>query len=361
MKKTCIFAVILCLALLLSACGAKGGAASSSYLNDSGYYYVDKQDGYYDAPQESMTGGVSSSPSMASSASSGGYYSEPGKTSDATTSLSSADSSALDGRKMIKNGNFTVETLEYEKTIAELEALINRCGGYIQNSYVSGKSALDSDAYSARYANYTVRIPADGFSSFEDGLAACGSVLDRQVYIREVTDQYYDTEAHIKTLQAEEEQLLSLLSNAKELEGIIKIHDRLSDVRYQIESLQGTLRRLDNQISLSTITITIQEVREITRVREVPKTLGERISDRFAESWHAITSAVKNIVVFLVGDLLLIVFWCALIVAAILLIRHFVRKAKKKAAKKTSDAKDTKDAAENSEKAEASDGTKFVQ
>ena len=327
MKKTCIFAIILCLALVFSACGAKG-ATGGAYLTDAGYYY-EKEDYAYDAPSAGgSTGGISSAPSM--SASSGLAYNESSGKTSGTASLSTADSSALDDRKMIKNGTFTLETLEYEKSIAALEDLINRCGGYIQNSYVTGKSALDSDAYSARYATYTVRIPADGFSSFEGGLEACGSVHDRQVYIREVTDQYYDTEAHIKTLQAEEEQLLSLLSNAKELEGIIKIHDRLSDVRYQIESLQGTLRRLDNQISLSTITITVQEVREITRVREVPKTLGERISDRFAESWHAITSAVKDIVVFLVGDVLLIVFWCGLIVAAILVIRHFIKKGKKK-------------------------------
>lgn len=338
MKKLSLLALALSLVLVFSACGAAMSAdnitdaaypsfpvanAYSSPTSAGGNYYYDGYFDAYDKPMEDFADAAYNEPGLAAPAS--GAYNE---SAELTSSGTGAN---LEGRKIIKNGTFSLETLEYEKTVEAIDALVQGCGGYIQSSVVSGSPAIKNNGYySRRRADYVIRIPSEGFNSFQYALDDCGVVTSRQEYINEVTDHYYDTEAHLKALQAEEEQLLELMKQATELDAIIMLHSSLSDVRYQIESLQGTLRRLDNQIAYSTITLYVQEVSEPTRVREMPKTLGERISDRFLETWNGIVSFLKDFVVFFAGNIIVIALWVIIITAAVLIIKRLCKKGKKK-------------------------------
>ena len=311
MKKIRAISLICILALLLCSCSAKmatNDAATGSYnqgttsggSTGSGIIY----DKGYDSGA-SMDSAAPSAPELG-----GGF-----------------DSTKLEDsqRKLIKNGNFTLETLEYEKTINAIEDLISSVGGYVQNSNVSGTGAITSGGSQMRRATYTVRLPAADFGNFEEGLAACGSVLSRNVYVEEVTDYYYDSEARLSSLQTQEKQLLALMEKADKLDVIIQLQNELSNVRYQIESLQGTLRRLDSQIAYSTVNITIREVYEPTIVQAPPKTLGQRISYTFSNTWDSIVSSAEDFVVFVAGNILVLIFWAAVIAAAVIVVKVIIR------------------------------------
>ncbi|MBQ2865903.1 MAG: DUF4349 domain-containing protein [Clostridia bacterium] len=317
MKKIRLISLICVLTLLLCSCGAKNDlAASDSAMNGSNVYYDKSYDadyGYNSAPEASYP---TKDDALAGS--------------DISGSGVDADKIAESERKLIKNGNFTIETLEYEKTINAIEDLIASVGGYVQNSNVSGTGAISSGYAQMRKATYTVRLPADDFGSFEEGLSACGSVLSRYVYVDEVTDYYYDSEARLKSLQLQEEQLMELMGKADKLEVIIQLQQELSNVRYQIESIQGTLRRLDSQIAYSTVTITIREVYESTVIQTPPKTLGQRISYTFSNTWDDIVDGVEDFVVFVAGNILLLVFWGAVITVAVIFVVRRIRRRKTK-------------------------------
>lgn len=318
--------VIVCLLLFTACSSAKGETAMSPGVNDFGgktEAAVDK-DIYYDAPSMDI------------------MPEEPGASMDTSTVSSASTDSLLSDRKLIKNGTFTLETLEYDKTITAIEQLAVSSGGYVQDSTVRGTGAVSYGySYQLRYAKYVIRIPADSFGSFEASLSQCGSILSRNVNVNEITDYYYDTDARLKSLQAQESQLLALLEKADYLDAIIQLQEELGNVRYEIESLQGTLRRLDNQIAFSTITINVNEVSEPTVVTVAPKTLGERISYTFSSTWYSLTESVKDFIVFFLGNIIVIAIWIVIIVAAVLIIRYSIERRRKNALKAKSE--ETKD------------------
>ena len=320
MKKIRVLSLVFLCVFLFAACSStsKNAMYESAVGSSSSDYYGDKN--YYDAPMEVAP----ESPDMTEDA------------LDASGSSVSPDI-IVSNRKLIKNGSFTIETLNYEKTVAAIEQLVESCGGYIQNSNVNGTGAATYGKGSQlRYATYTIRIPAEGFGNFEYALASCGSILKRNVNVNEVTDYYYDSEARLKSLQTQETQLLELLEKADYLDAIIQLQKELSNVRYQIESLQGTLRRLDNQIALSTITIYVSEVTEPTITTEAPKTLGQRISYTFKSTWHDIIEWAKDFIVFFLGNIVIIAIWCVIIAGAFFTIKHLIKR-KKRAISKTDD------------------------
>lgn len=231
-------------------------------------------------------------------------------------------------RKIIQNADFSMETLHYDDTVRKIEALAERSGGYVESSQTTGTGALD-DYYRARWASFTIRIPADGLGSFAEALAQYGSITNSNFYTEEVTEYYYDVEAHLRSLQLQEERLLEILSKAEMLNDVITLESSLADVRYQIESLQGSLRRLDSLIAMSTVNISVQEVYEYTPEQGRAKGLGERISAEFSRSIAAIRNTGESVLVFVLGNILVIAFWVAVIVLAVVVVRRRLRGRKK--------------------------------
>lgn len=316
MKKIRVFSLVFLCLLLFTACAtstketAYDSAVQMPSKEDVGYkdFYTPPMEVAPEAPEASF---------------------------DSSSGNNANTDSLISERKLIKNGTFTLETLEYDKTVSAIEQLVSSCGGYIQDSNVRGTGAIAyGKGNQLRYATYTIRIPAEGFSSFEESLASCGSILKRNVNVNEVTDYYYDSEARLKSLQTQESQLLTLLEKADYLDAIIQLQKELGNVRYQIESLQGTLRRLDSQIALSTVTIHVNEVSEPTIVTIAPKTLGQRISYAFKDTWYNIVDSIKDFIVFFLGNIIIIAIWVVVIVSAILVIKHAIKRRKHKSSKR---------------------------
>ena len=253
---------------------------------------------------------------------------ENGAAAEMTGEGAGLDASAAETeRKIIQNADFSLETLDYDQTVAAIETLVEQSGGYVESSQTTGSGAT-GDYYQARWAHFTVRVPAEGLQDFGGALSGCGSVTNSSYYTEEVTDYYYDTEAHLRSLELQEERLLEILSKAEQLSEVIELENSLADVRYQIESLQGALRRLDSQIAMSTVNISVQEVYEYSPEQGMPKGLGERIANEFARSMASMRRTAENIVVFVAGNIVGLALLAAVAAGAIVLIR---RRRKKRA------------------------------
>ncbi len=91
-----------------------------------------------------------------------------------------------------------------------------------------------------------------------------------------------DLESHKKALVTEQDRLLELMEQAETVEDIITIEGRLSEVRYQIESMESQLRTYDNKVDYSTVYLYINEVRRYSPSEEAG--VGERIKSGFLKS-----------------------------------------------------------------------------
>ncbi|WP_461206370.1 DUF4349 domain-containing protein [Clostridium sp. DL1XJH146] len=229
-----------------------------------------------------------------------------------------------DGRKIIKTYYFDLETKEFEKTNTAINNKVQAVGGYIENSNISGNSIYqeyEHDSY--RYASFTLRIPRDKVDEFIGQLGDVGNVRNSSNESQDKTYEYFDTEAHLKSLEIQEERLLTLLQKSGELSDIIEIERELADVRYQIESLTGTLRKWDDLVNYSTINIEVREVKEITP--ETPEDFLGQVREGFSNSLHSLYKLCKNLIyVLIVGIPYIVVL--AIIVAIVGAIRKKTNK-----------------------------------
>ena len=230
------------------------------------------------------------------------------------------ESVAVSNRKLIKTVNMDVETKDYDGLVANLEEQIVDMGGYIESLNVYGGSE--------RHASITARIPATKLDGFVKQIGEVANVTSRRESVEDVTLQYVDLDSHTRMLEEEQERLLAFLENATTIEEIISIESRLSEVKYQLESMKSQLRTFDNQIDYSTVHISIDEVIELTPVMEL--SAGERIAQGFAKSVANVLYGIKEFFIELIINIPYIIVWVIVIGIILLVTRVFIKLSDKR-------------------------------
>lgn len=234
------------------------------------------------------------------------------------------------GRKLIKEVSLEVETEEYSALSQALTEQITKLGGYVQSFSTSGNDRNGD----SRYGQIQARIPKERLDEFIKTVEGSSNVTYRQETVTDVTLQYVDLESRKNALLTEQERLLELMEQAETVEDLISIESRLSEVRYQLESMESQLRTFDNQIDYSTVYINITEVIRLTPVTGNKMSAWERIRTGFAENVYAVGVGISE---FCIGFLisLPILFVVLVIVLILLAIVMLVRRiGKKRRAKK---------------------------
>ena len=297
-----------------------------------GFTYLTTMTSCGAAPMESLNKGDSwyAEDSMAGTADDyfGDYEMEMPTKEESITADSQGNTTQndLSARKMIRTANLSVETKTFDEFMAKLEANILAMGGYLSSSSINGQSYHYEKV---RYANLTVRIPADTYDAFVSGIAGYGNVTARNESVNDVTMAYVDTESRIKAYETEYQTLLEILEKASNLDDVLIIQNRITEVTYQLESYRSQLRKYDDLISYCTVHLNVSEVVELTEIKEPPKTVLERMGQGLSDTWKGITEDAEDFAVGFVSALPLLVIWAALIVLAVVIVKSTVAKRKK--------------------------------
>ena len=214
--------------------------------------------------------------------------------------------------------------------------LVGRYDGWIESSSISGSNYYQKakGTASTRDASFTLRIPSRRFNELMESLSALGNIPYSHIYTENVTSQYVDTQARLKAYQTQEARLLEMMELAESVEDVIIIEDRLTELRYRIESLQSTLNNWDRRVSYSTVSLTVKEVREYTP------------EDALKQGFRNAGQIIKDLLVFLIEILPVLIILIPVVWLLIWLIKKVFRldgsrararreaRAAKKAAKK---------------------------
>lgn len=327
MKKSGCFTGMLAvvMALVMTACGAAGDTArpaNGGSMSEATSY--EPSISYEDMEYAMDSIGMNSSYSARTEE---GY--EPADAPEADPDVTGQQSD----RKLIRTVNMSVETKEYDAVTDTIERRITELGGYIESMESYNGSAY-SGYRSNRNSSITARIPAGQLNVFLGEISEISNVVRRTENVQDVTLEYVDMASHKKTLQAEHDRLLQLMEQAETIEDIITIEQRLSNVQYQIESMEAQLRTFDNKVDYSTVYLDVSEVQELTPVQE--ETLWERISGGFMEDLKGIGHGGLEILVWLAVHIPTILLWAIVIALFILWIRWYMKRSRQKAQKKAS-------------------------
>ena len=299
--------------LSLTACGSSSnGSYGISDLKDADYAVASNEAA---ASEVSAEGGFGMTEG----------YDSAGNAQDTGTTVPEETATTAD-RKLIKTVNMDVETREYDKLLSAVENKVTELGGYIESLDAYNGSTYYSYR-STRNANLTIRIPKDRLEEFQNTVSELGNVTSRSENVQDVTLTYVDLQSHRDALRTEQERLLQLLEQAESVEDIITIEQRLSDVRYQLESMESQLRSYDNRVDYSTVYLYIDEVEVYTPVEE--EAVWERISTGFVDSLKNIGEGLKEAAIWFVIHIPYLVIW-AIVIAVIVLILKKIKKRTKR-------------------------------
>lgn len=138
---------------------------------------------------------------------------------------------------------------------------------------------------------FTVRVAPDQFDALLVALADIADQVDyRRVTVQDVTEQYVDTEARLRSQQAAEAQYLAILERSGSIEEVLAVQRRLDEVREEIERSQGRLRYLDNQIGLSTVTVSLYQQTDYSLAASPG--FFSQVGDALADGWRGVLAFV---------------------------------------------------------------------
>ena len=217
--------------------------------------------------------------------------------SDGEGSAEIKENTSASGRKLIRNVSLSMETLEFESFVAVLQQKVAEADGYIESSTVNGNSYNYSRS---RSASFTCRIPSAKLDAFLSAVDGIGNVTYSYEDQKDVTLNYVDTEARIASLQTEYDRLLELLAQAESVDTIIMLEQRLSDVRYQLESYKSQLRTYDNLVDYSTVEISVDEVQRVSSPEE--EGVFARIQSGFSDSLYSVGTGLVDFFVWFVAN-----------------------------------------------------------
>ena len=224
-------------------------------------------------------------------------------------------------RKLIRTFNLDAETTDFDNLVTQLQQETQNLGGYVESSYVNGNSYYTENS---RYASLTLRIPKDKTNDFLGTVGEMANVTSRSENVEDVTLTYTDLKSHVEALQAEQEQLMKLMEQAKTVEDTMSIQSRLTDVRYELESYMSQLKVYDNQVDYDTVNISIQEVRNETPTGEL--SIGQKMLNGLENSLRAIAESAKNLCIWFVASIPYFVILFAVIFAVVSIIKKIRKK-----------------------------------
>lgn len=236
----------------------------------------------------------------------------------------------LNERKMIRSANITVEVENFDAAYGKLNTFILGVGFIQETNINTEKVFFDNKQKLIKRGTIVLRVDKNKFDTVLNNIKGIGDVYNWNINGQDVTDKFVDIESRLKLLKLEEAKLLDYLSKLTDLDKIFKFESQLTNIRQQIESLSGNLKKMGDLVELSTITINMNE-KSPTQVDPVkPKTYGQRLLDNLKGSLKGIVNFCGELLIIFVAALPALLL-LGLIAVIILFVYKRVPKKKKQA------------------------------
>ena len=234
--------------------------------------------------------------------------------------------------KIIYTADANIETVDFDKSVSEVYSLLDMYGGFIENSFVGGANYYEKyyDYQTYRNARFTLRVPVDSFNALIDSLDKLGNVTSRSSNAENITAQFTDNESRLATYRTEETRLLAMLEKADTVTDMITIESRLSEIRYQIETITSQLRNWQNQVDYSTVQLWINEVEKLSEQKPVQQTYWQQTGDGLMSTLKNVGRFFTDLFKWIIVSLPVLIILAAICLVVILLIRRSAKKRRKK-------------------------------
>jgi len=225
-------------------------------------------------------------------------------------------------RHIIRRGSINLAVEDSREKVDRVRDIVREFNGFIDSTSVY---EIREGQYGARM---TIRVPEDAFEEVITRLENLGKATDVRTELEDVTDRYIDLRSRLNSQEAQEARLIEILDMAETVEEVLEVEKELQRVRGEIESMSARLDQLEDQITYSTINISLREetIPTGTISPQAFDNLGNKISEAFTGGINFIFNAASFMVIVFSAILPTLV--VLIIIAAIiwLIIRRYIKK-----------------------------------
>jgi hypothetical protein len=218
--------------------------------------------------------------------------------------------------KVIKDGQMGIKVTDLEKTKTRIDSLVARNGGYYANESLSNYDSESS-------YNLKIRIPSKNLDKFILGIESGKSqILYKNIEVRDVTEEFIDLETRLENKRNYLIRYNELLKQAKTVKDILEIEEKTRAIEEEIESTEGRLKYLGDQVDFSTLELRISKEKDFKFIPSNKTHFGERLKQSLSNGWH-------GFVEFFLFLLKLWPFWIILIIIIPVWKRYRTKKKNK--------------------------------
>lgn len=185
-------------------------------------------------------------------------------------------------RKLIISVDLSINSKDIEKSYKSIEEKVKEYKGYFENI----------DSYKYRYF-IGLRIPKDNLYNFLEFIENNQNVQNKNINTEDITENYYDIENRIKNREALLDKFRNYLKEAKNIEEILSVEDRINNLTYEIERMKGNFENLTSLIEYSKVNITIKNPEAMRR--------NVNFYDKFLYTINFLKYFFSSIIFFLIG------------------------------------------------------------
>lgn len=221
-------------------------------------------------------------------------------------------------RKIIYKATLWLSVEDFGATEKGITELVKQSGGYV------AQFSEDRRYGDMRGGQWVLRVPTDRFDEVLDGASQLGVPTNREVTAEDITEEYVDLSARLKSKQGIEARLLELVkTKAGEVKDIVAVETELGRVREEIERIEGRLRFLADRVALTTITIHAHEQRGF---RPEQATLSGKIASTFWASLDGMRTLAEAALLAAVALGPWLVLLALVVVPLIVLLKRLTRR-----------------------------------
>lgn len=217
---------------------------------------------------------------------------------------------------VLRSAERSIETANYDADFMWLQDLVAEYDAWFEERTVTVPSEENKAA--GRVAGAVVRVPSDRLDDFLTELDQLGKTVMRSESAEDVTGRYVDTRSRLDALQMQKDKLNEMLVGCENVDELIAIDDKLTEVIAAMESLTGDLRRWESQRSYSRVTLTLTEL--VAAPAETASPLSERMKTGFDESVQWLGEFGQDALVVLASAAPRLVIWVPAAVLVVILL-----------------------------------------
>lgn len=262
-----------------------------------------------------------------------GQTGESTETTESTEGSENRTQVSAPERMLIRTANYSIQTEDFLGARDAIHAIADANAGYFTEESVSnyvdyGQMVGDvtADDVNFRQAEMVLKIPSEKFETVLDALEGAEQfqVLSSSMDASDVTDAYRDAQVRLENAKASLTRYQELLNKAETIDDMNAVIAEMTDLEYEIDSIESQMQAYDDGSSYSTIVIELKEVKEILPTPEEDPSYWEQFKETFIKGWNSFVDALKAVSLWFAGSWI----WLVLLVVVICLVRKSYRKHK---------------------------------